>query len=214
MQKIIIEVGGNDGNDTKRYAEIADRLYVFEPVPLLADRLRNKFSDKSNVVIIQSAVSDKTENGVKFGISGPDYTHGAGCSSLNEFNPNIRNEWGGRDDFAHMEYIDVTTVTLRDFIHAHNIDEVEYLHIDAQGSDFKVLQSLDAMVDRIKAGRCEAANRVNLYKDVDNNVYSIIQWLGNNGFRIIALNNHHGEPIGVDELPHSTEEVDIHFERI
>jgi FkbM family methyltransferase len=214
MEKIIIEIGGNQGTDTVKYAEHCDKLFVFEPVPLLAERLRDKFKDNTKVQIIQSAVSNKTENNVKFGISGPDYTHGAGCSSLNEFNPNIRNEWGGRDDFKHMEYIDVTTVTLRDFIHAHNIKEVEYLHIDAQGSDLKVLQSLEDMVGRIKAGRCEAANKVNLYKDVNNNVYSIIQWLGNNGFKIVALNNHHNELITIEDLPHSTEEVDIHFQRI
>lgn len=214
MEKIIIEVGGNDGKDTNTYTILADKVYVFEPVPYLADGLRERFKTNERVHVIQSAVSDKTENNVKFGISGPDYTHGAGCSSLNEFNPNIRNEWGGRDDFQHMEYIDVTTVTLKDFIHSHNIKEVEYLHIDAQGSDLKVLQSLGDMVDRIKAGRCEAANKVNLYKDVDNNVYSIIQWLGNNGFKIVALNNHHNELISIEDLPHSTEEVDIHFQRI
>ena len=223
MEKIIIEVGGNQGTDTIRYAEHCDKLFVFEPVPLLAERLRDKFKDNTKVQIIQSAVSDKTENNVKFGISGPDYTHGAGCSSLNEFNPNIRNEWffsngsgerSYRDDFAHMEYIEVTTVTLKDFIHAHNIKEVEYLHIDAQGSDLKVLQSLEGMAERVKAGRCEAANRVNLYKDVDNNVYTIMNWLNNNGFKVVALNNHHGELITIDDLPNSTEEVDIHFQRI
>jgi hypothetical protein len=70
------------------------------------------------------------------------------------------------------------------------------------------------MVDRIKAGRCEAANRVNLYKDVDNNVYSIMKWLNLNGFYIKQLYNHHGHPITIDDLPNSTEEVDVHFERI
>jgi hypothetical protein len=214
MEKIIIEVGGNNGSDTNTYKILADKVYVFEPVPVLANMLRERFKDTPSVNVIQSAVSDKTENNVKFGISGPDYTHGAGCSSLNEFNPNIINEWRGRDDFSHMEYIEVTTVTLKDFIHAHNIKEVEYLHIDAQGSDLKVLQSLEDMVGRIKAGRCEAANKVNLYKDVNNNVYSIIQWLGNNGFKIVALNNHHNELITIEDLPHSTEEVDIHFQRI
>jgi hypothetical protein len=213
MEKIIIEVGGNQGTDTIRYAEHCDKLFVFEPVPLLADVLRDKFKYNTNVQIIQSAVSDKTENKVKFGISGPDYTHGAGCSSLNEFNPNIINEWGGRDDFAHMQYIDVTTVTLRDFIHSHNIKEVEYLHIDAQGSDLKVLQSLGDMVCKVKAGKCEAANTVNLYKDVDNNIYTIIDWLENNGFKVVALNNHHNQLITIDDLPNSTEEVDVHFIR-
>ena len=213
MEKIIIEVGGNDGKDTNTYAILADKVYVFEPVPYLAAGLRERFKTNERVEVIQSAVSDKTENKVKFGISGPDYSHGAGCSSLNEFNPNIKEQWEDRDDFQHMEYIDVTTVTLRDFIHAHNIKEVEYLHIDAQGSDLKVLQSLESMVDRVKAGRCEAANTVNLYKDVDNNIYTIIDWLENNGFKVVALNNHHNQLITIDDLPNSTEEVDVHFIR-
>ena len=213
MKKIIIEVGGNQGTDTIRYAEDCDKLFVFEPVPYLADGLRERFKTNERVEVIQSAVSDKTENGVKFGISGPNHSWNLGCSSLNEFNPNINEQWPGRPDFNMMDYIDVTTVTLKDFIHTHNIKEVEYLHIDAQGSDFKVLQSLGDMVGRVKAGRCEAANKVNLYKDVDNNVYSIINWLESNGFKVVALNNHHNQPITIDELPNSTEEVDVHFIR-
>ena len=212
-KKIIIEIGGNNGEDTMKYAEACDVLYVFEPVPYLADKLRGMFEGNPKVKVIQKAVSDF--NGTaRFGISGPNHNWNLGCSSLNEFNPNIVEEWPGRPDFNMMEYIDVDVIRLDDFIREEGIEYVDFLHIDAQGSDLKVLQSLGTEVHKVKAGRCEASNTVELYKDVDNSANSIMRHLNLNGYYMKAIFNHYGDQIQIDELPNSTEEVDIWFESI
>lgn len=211
--KVIIEVGANSGEDTVRYAE-QGKLYTFEPVPLMAENLKSTFSENNNVTVIQKAVSDF--NGTsRFGISDP--TRGCanmGCSSLNEFTDDIHSRWRGRPDFNHVEYIDVDVTRMDTFIEETQITEVEYLHCDAQGSDFKVIQSFGDKLNILKAGRCEAANKVALYKGTDNSVYSIMMFLENNGFKITKLNNHFHQEINKEDLPTSTEEVDIHFERI
>jgi len=210
--KIIIEVGGNAGDDTQRYASIPDTfVYSFEPVPLLAGRLKDKFRDTPNVEILQLAVSD-FDGQAEFGISGPDETWNMGCSSLNNFNSNIGNEWGGRKDFQFMDKTLTGVMRMDTFMHECNLDEIEFLHCDAQGSDLKVLQSFGEKLHLLKAGRVEAANTVSLYDGVDNSVYSIIKFLEENDFHIDAIVNHFGEELkSTDELPNSTEEVDVYF---
>jgi FkbM family methyltransferase len=211
--KTIIEVGGNDGGHTLEYVNACDVLYVFEPVPYLADKLRGMFVDNQKVKVIQKAVSDF--NGTaRFGISGPNYNWSLGCSSLNEFNPNLAEEWPGRPDFNMMEYIDVDVIRLDDFIKSEGIQSIDFLHIDAQGSDLKVLQSLGTEVHKVKAGRCEAANTVALYKDVDNSANSIMKHLNLNGYYVKTIFNHFGDQIKIEDLSNSTEEVDIWFESI
>jgi FkbM family methyltransferase len=210
--KVIIEVGANSGEDTVRYAELR-KLFTFEPVPVMADNLRNMYSHKENVSIIQKAVSDY--NGVsRFGISDPHRgCANMGCSSLNEFTDNIHNLWGNRPDFNHVGYLDVEVIRMDTFIEENEITEVEFLHCDAQGSDLSVLKSFGNKINILKAGRCEAANKVALYKGVDNSVYSIINFLESNGFTISKINNHHNEEITKDYLPFSTEEVDVYFQK-
>jgi FkbM family methyltransferase len=211
--KTIIEVGGNDGGHTLEYLNACDVLYVFEPVPYLADKLRGMFEGNAKVKVIQKAVSDF--NGTaRFGISGPNYNWNLGCSSLNEFNPNLAEEWPDRPDFNMMEYIDVDVIRLDDFIKSEGIESIDFLHIDAQGSDLKVLQSLGTEVHKVKAGRCEAANTVALYKDVDNSANSIMKHLNLHGYYMKAIFNHYGDQIKIEDLPKSTEEVDIYFESI
>jgi FkbM family methyltransferase len=211
--KVIIEVGANSGEDTVKYAE-QGKLFTFEPVPSMAENLRKMFSENKNVIVIEKAVSDF--NGTsRFGISDPHRgCANMGCSSLNEFTDGIHDLWKGRPDFNHVEYLEVNVIRMDTFIEENGITEVEYLHCDAQGSDFKVIQSFGDKLKILKAGRCEAANKVALYKDTDNSVYSIIMFLENNGFKITKLNNHFHQEISREDLPTSTEEVDIHFERI
>lgn len=209
--RIVIEVGGNAGDDTQNYASRPDTfVYSFEPVPLLAGRLKDKFRGVSNVEILQLAISD-FDGQAEFGISGPDETWNMGCSSLNNFNPNIGDEWGGRQDFQFMDKTLTGVIRMDTFMHECNLDEIEFLHCDAQGSDLKVLQSFGEKLHLLKAGRVEAANTVSLYDGVDNSVYSIVKFLEENGFQIDAIRNHFGVDIQIEDLPNSTEEVDVYF---
>ena len=211
--KTIVEIGANTGTDTIKYAK-EGILYTIEPVPVLAEKLKETFSDNTNVNVFQMAISDY--NGfAKFGISDPRFgAANMGCSSLNDFSDDIHQKWGGRGDFNMIEYVDVKVMRMDSFIEQEGITEIDYLHCDAQGSDLKVLQSFGDKISILKAGKCEAANTVALYKNVDNSIYSIIKFLEKNGFKITQLNNHFHQQISVADLPNSTQEVDIHFERI
>lgn len=177
-KKIYIEVGANLGSDTINYANEDSLVYAFEPVSVLAYDLINKFKNK-NVIVIPFAVD--IENTIKkFNVSAGS---NLGCSSLNNFNKNIHNEWYGRNDFHFTESYNVLTIRLDNFINIYNIKEIEYLHIDAQGNDFNVIKSLSNKINLVKAGKCEAAYAVNLYEEVDNYYENIIKYLEEHGFK-------------------------------
>jgi FkbM family methyltransferase len=210
--KTIIEIGANDGNDTFNFVSQPDTfLYTFEPVPILGDWLVQRLNERgyTNYKLLRYAVSD-TEGLQQFNLS--DAGGNFACSSLNEFTDDIKDKWPGRADFRKVSSIDVRTIRMDTFIEQEGIKEIDYFHCDAQGNDFKILQSFGKYLDKIKEGRVEAANRVNLYK-ADNNVYTIIKWLMVNGFEVTEVKDHHGVPVEIEYLKNSTEEVDIFFKR-
>lgn len=195
--KTIIEVGANWGTDTERLAADGSRVYAFEPTPSLADHLRNKFRANTQVTVVCKAVDE--HNGIaEFNIAG---TGDWGCSSLYNFSEDIHEKWEGRPDFHFTDKCEVETIRLDTFIHENEIDKVDYLWVDAQGNDFKVLKSLGDEIHRVVSGKCEGAFTVDLYEDADNSVDDIKNWLESNGFSCVVM------PDNVNK------EADIHFKR-
>ena len=193
--KIIVEVGANQGNDTFRLAEDGATVYAFEPTRELVQKLCKKFDKYHNIKLLPFAID--TENGFKkFNVAGQaDW----GCSSFYEFNDNLEKKWPGRPDFKFTHSYEVPTITLFDFCEMYKIEKIDYLWIDTQGNDFNVLKSLGSKIDIVKAGQCEAANTVELYKKTQNKADAVSKWLVEKGFEISRQDG--------------KEEVNIHFKR-
>lgn len=209
--RTIIEIGANDGNDTLKFVGQPDTfLYTFEPVPIMADYVIQKLENSGykNYKMMRYAVTD-TDGLQQFHLSDPGGNYA--CSSLNQFTDDIKEQWPGRADFITTATIDVQTIRMDTFIEREGIEQIDYFHCDAQGNDFKVLQSFGKHLNKIRFGRVEAANKVSLYKS-DNSATTIMKWLNINGFMITAVHNHFGQPIEINDLSNSTEEVDIYFE--
>lgn len=177
-KKIYIEVGSNIGTDTDKFVSDDAILYCFEPAMELAFNLWQKYKHKNNVIILPFAID--TENSIKvFNIAG---TQNWGCSSLNNFAPDIKNKWPNRPDFVFTDSYSVPTITLYDFIKLYQIKQIDYLWIDAQGHDFNVIKSLKDKISIVKEGRCEASHNISLYDGVDNSHKSITDYLKLNNF--------------------------------
>lgn len=196
---IIIEVGANDGQDTKRYLESGATVYAFEPNKNLANLLINIKND--NLTVINKAVSDYNGNSTFF----LDELSNQGCSSLREFNDNISHTWPDRSDFKVTNHDSVEVVTLESFIENNNIQNVDYLHIDAQGEDLKVLKGCGKYLNLIKSGVMEAArsNELALYKN-QHTMDDCIHFLNDNNFTVINIE---------DDFSINKNEVNIHFKR-
>jgi FkbM family methyltransferase len=181
MKKIKIEVGSNTGIDTLNLSLDGSIVYAFEPTHELISQFLWPLSiTNPNIKIIPFAVD--VENDFKtFNIAGQSDW---GCSSLFNFTENIAEQWPNRPDFKFTHSYQVPTIKLKDFVILYNINEIEYLHVDAQGNDLNVLKSLEDKISIVKSGVVEASNKINLYKDVNNNIQEIRNYLINNGFRI------------------------------
>lgn len=181
MKKIIINVGANQGDAFNKFVDNNTIIYAFEPThELLSKYLYPKSENNSNIIIIPFAVD--IENTFKiFNISGQaDW----GCSSLYEFSDDIEDKWPNRTDFKKTHSYIVPTITLYDFCEIYKIDKIDYLLIDAQGSDFNVLKSLKDKINIVEEGVIEASNNVDLYKNVNNRIEDIRDYLITNGFII------------------------------
>lgn len=175
MQKIKIEVGANFGNDTEHLASDGSIVYAFEPTRELLNHLWGKFRDNNNVKVLPFAVD--IENGfANFKIAGH---HDWGCSSLYDFSGNWQ-----REDFYVTDSYDVPKITLYDFCNMYNINEIDYLWIDAQGNDFNCLLSLRDKINIVKAGQCEVGMDKILYNNDQNHITVVKPWLENNGFTV------------------------------
>ena len=196
--KTIVEVGANKGTDTQRFlADESARVFAFEPTPELCLELKNKFRNNERYFPVPMAV-DLTDGWTWFNIAGQgDW----GCSSIFDFTPNIHEIWEGRPDFKATDRCRVMTIRLDTFMRLYGVDWIDYLWIDAQGNDFRVLQSLGGMIGCVQAGQVETAYEVNLYSGVDNSTESVVKYLEIMGFKTRVV-------------PHShRKEADVYFER-
>jgi FkbM family methyltransferase len=198
MKSVIIEVGANYGNDTAHFVnDKNNEVWAFEPTPELIEHLSKRFSNDKNFYLIGKAV-DIEETTKIFNIAGGgDW----GCSSLYEFSEDIHQKWEGRPDFQTTHTVEVQTVRLDTFIIENEIQQVDYLWIDAQGNDFKVLKSLGDKLSIVLKGKCEGAYTVDLYKTEENRVEDIVDWLQSNGFSCTVVPDNVGK------------EADVHFLR-
>lgn len=122
----LIDVGANIGEYSKtflKYIKSNDyKHYLFEPNIHLYEKLKLSFNEKSN--IYNYAVGDKNEN-VNFYFK----------SDLND---------NGQNSLIKHYYLDKKTeikmITLDSFLKTHNISNINFIKIDVEGFDFKVLE--------------------------------------------------------------------------
>lgn len=178
--KIIFDVGCCDGSSWMKEARDNpyNKVFGFEPTPELCEKI--KLNKPENYILNQVAISDYNGKS-KFQIAGQCNW---GCSSLLEFSDKSQKYWDGRTDFKVTETIETDVIRLDKFIEENNIDKIDYLHVDTQGSDLKVLKGLGKYLDIVKEGVIEAGSEPNILYDGQNDICESIKFLRSNGFKI------------------------------
>lgn len=189
---IYFDIGANEGiwclEIAKNNPDIF--VYAFEPIPHLAERLIEKSKHLKNIQIVNAAID--LENGFKpFHISAPSIYGNHGCSSFLKFSDKSKTEWWGRSDFEVIETINVKTIRLEDFINNNNITQIDYIKIDTQGWDIKVLESLGDKINIVKSGELEAGRKDDILYTGQNTEMESVAFLRCNDFDIkdIELND-------------------------
>jgi|GEM_PF-625900 len=198
---VFFDVGANNGFTSVPVAQQHPHahVYAFEPTPQMVQQIETKAGNLPNYHLTRKAVSDFNGK-AKFKVAGQSDW---GCSSLLDFSDKSRTEWPGRNDFVVTEQIEVDVMRLDAFIEEQGIETIDFLHIDTQGSDLKVLQGLGKYLSIVKQGAMEAAARPDILYKGQNTQEESIRFLQENGFEIL----------GVDSNDDRRNEVNIYFKR-
>ena len=167
----ILDIGGCEGEESIRYSRIfpVSSIYIFEPIlenqKLVVENII-KYKAK-NVKLVPLAVSN--ENGIsQFYVSSGhpenqsnnlDWDFGNKSSSLLPPERKNINSW-----LNFNNKIDIRTITLNTFLLQNKILEVDFIHMDVQGAELKVLKGAKDFIKKIKAIWLEVAI-IELYKN-------------------------------------------------
>lgn len=167
-------------------------IHAFEPNPyLLKEIKKNKKKIElfkeikiTNYKINNLAVSD-TNGYLNFNI-----TKNPTVSSLNKFSTNIDKSWPGYSEphCTVIKKIKVKSITLENYCIDNKINAVNYLHIDAQGSDLKVLKGLKKKIQIVKSGVLEASiNKKNSLYQKNHTIKEVKFFLNKNNLKILKI---------------------------
>ena len=113
-------------------------------------------------------------------------------SSLNEFSKDIDKSWPGYRE-AHcsvIKKIKVKSITLNKYCEDNKIKKINYLHIDTQGSDLKVLKGLKEKIKIVNRGVLETAiNRKKSLYNKNHTLQEVRIFLKKNKFKITKIEN-------------------------
>jgi FkbM family methyltransferase len=179
VDEIWVDVGAHFGEKT--FPVAADnpriRVYAFEPDLRVASRLMGQLS---NYVVLPMAIAERDG-------SAPFYlNHYSGASSLRPLVAEGLKAWVGGEMLRVDATVTVPTIRLDTFLDKAGIAAVNYLKIDAQGSDLEVVQSAGARLRDIQRISLEVQTTpVPLYRDASRKE-DVISFLTQAGFHLVA----------------------------
>ena len=120
-RKIILDIGGNKGEWTKIALEIFSNvsIFIFEPSSKLKNHLDNLFKNNRNVTFIAHGVSNK---------KGSLKLYNSGELIGTSFPKKLEDE-----------YEEISVLSVDEFCTANQIIEIDYMKIDVEGNEYKVL---------------------------------------------------------------------------
>lgn len=170
-ESIVFDVGANWGSWSLMALQKEPRLllYSFEPLP-------QKFKELTNNVnspfLYPFAFSNEVGKGLFYSLDGEE-------SHLSGFFP--RPHYGKR-----ATPIQVDLESIDHFCASHNVNQIDYLKIDTEGGELKVLQGAKEMLfnHRIKALQFEYGGT---YLDANITLKEVIQYLTKAGYLIFRI---------------------------
>jgi len=169
---IIIDIGGCEGEESIRYSRLFpdSSIFCFEPLPKNQKKIEENIAKYNikNVQLIPDALSDE-EGEQQFYVSSgrpndvnlaSDWDFGNKSSSL--LPPDKHLELYPWVKFK--EVIKVNAQKLSSFVIRKNIFEIDFIHMDVQGAELKVLVGAESFMKKIKVIWLEVSD-VALYQN-------------------------------------------------
>lgn len=184
-QPCIFDVGANKGQSADFFLSIRPtaKISSFEPNPSLFHYLQVKFDGFNNITLVNKGVSNAKQL-LTFYINKLDLT-----SSFEPLNPASKylakkaKVMGVKPSEIISEILTIETISLRDYIEAQGIQQIDLLKIDTEGHELKCLKGLfplsSCQIDRIQIEN----HQDDMYQSLDT-FDSIQDLLQANGYQV------------------------------
>jgi FkbM family methyltransferase len=141
---VILEAGACDGRDTLQMATLwpTSQIHSFEPIQVLYAAAQTKLRGSKNVTLYPFALSDRTGRTtlhVSSGLSEGSSSILAPLKHL-EVHPDVKFE----------NTVEVEGYTIDDWAKRNSVDRIEFMWLDMQGVEFKVLQASPVIFSTVK----------------------------------------------------------------
>lgn len=133
---VLVDVGANSGNYTNFFKEKlkgTGKIYSIELHPETCSLLKNKFSNDSNIIVLNYAVSD-TNNFINYFKGVDSFTHNIIGHDMN-FKPN--------QILGQIEGVRLDTLLQKE-------EKISLIKIDVEGAELQVLIGLENILSKIK----------------------------------------------------------------
>lgn len=134
---VVFDIGANVGNHSLYFASKGASVYSFEPNPEVASSLEEKINLNTikNIYLHKIGLGFKTEELDFYAPTGDNKGVGSFIKDFTETNENI-----GKIKIQNGD----------NFVEEHNIETVDFIKIDSEGSEYSVLAGLKETLQRFK----------------------------------------------------------------
>ena len=179
-QPVIFDVGAYIGDTIEQFKSSFPKSYIhaFEPFDESFSILKNRFQKTEKLFFNNIAVENHSSSNANMYI-----TQNKGSSSLLQPTKDANEFWEG-NPLSTQKEVKVETITIDSYCQKHNIQTIDILKIDVQGSELKVLQGAALMIQerRVKLIFTEISIAPN-YKG-QSEIDQVIKFLRENKYKI------------------------------
>jgi len=185
--KTVFEIGACEGEDTVRYARLFPhaRIFLFEPLPRNQKSIRRRLAAHGEIraSLHGIALSDLDGESVLYVSSGTSpVDNQAGNKSSSLLKPaKLPKEFSW---IKFRKQIKVPTMRLEMFCRDNGIRTIDYIHMDVQGAELKVLEGAGRMISKIGLVWMEVSFQPAYHGQPFESQAS--QWMRTKGFRKVA----------------------------
>ena len=141
--RFIFDVGANRGDTAIKYSTLFDqaKVYAFEPFPETYEKLLNNIKNYEKIVPGQFAIADKKGQAVLFSNFNED---------TNSLLPSDKIGLSSDQQVKNKSSITVQTQTIDNFCLDKNIQQIDILKMDIQGSELAALKGSVDLLEKNK----------------------------------------------------------------
>ena len=189
-EHVYFDVGANIGDSIERFKKINTNalIHSFEPTPDLSKKLKDKHSLDKSIIINNCGITD-LKGKLKF--YSYKYHRVNSFVKIDEnskfLKSRLLNVKSNREDFEKI--IDVDTTTIDIYCEENNINEIDFIKIDTQGSEEQSLKGMQNILSKGKVSIIELELILGFAYEKIFSFYDYEKYLNKHNYKLIALDN-------------------------